>query len=428
MPMLKDSKICSSVLSMRWDGLRLHDQDPPPGPGGRCGAARPRVSQALPGLAQADVTWPGDLELETADAGDATGAPTGPQAALFGRDAVARTFDTPGFRGMTFYEIHARSIINKVPERSRMPFRATINPYRGCGHACVYCFARSTHAYLDLDTGLDFNSKIIVKVNAPELAKRELAAPRWSGEHVAMGTNVDPYQRAEGRYQLMPGIINALSDAGNPFSILTKGTLILRDLDLLGAAAERTSVGLNISVGFIDPTLSAAVEPGTPSPQRRLDTCATITSRGLRCGVLMGPVLPFLSDSPAQLDQTVSQIAASGAASVSAIPLHLRTGAREWYFAWLAEHHPDLVDDYRRMYARGAYAPKDYQQRISGMVSELARKYGVGRASPSSARRITPSRTPAAHPSAPARPPAAQPPAAQPAARPDLAGTQLTLL
>ncbi len=203
-----------------------------------------------------------------------------------------------------------------------------------------------------------------------------------------MGTNVDPYQRAEGRYQLMPGIIRALTAAGNPFSILTKGTLIQRDLDLLEQAAQVTTVGLNLSVGFVDAGLSASVEPGTPSPQRRLDACAAITRRGLRCGVLMGPVLPYLSDSPEQLDLTVRQIAASGAASVTPIVLHLRPGAREWYLAWLAENHPDLVDRYRQMYGSGAYAPKHYQQRISGMVTELARKYGVGRASPASTRRV----------------------------------------
>ena len=180
-----------------------------------------------------------------------------------------------------------------------MAFRWTINPYRGCTHGCVYCFARQTHTYLDLDAGLDFNSRIIVKVNAPELARRELARRRWPGEHVAMGTNVDCYQRAEGRYRLMPGIIGALRDAGNPFSILTKGTLILRDIDLLADAAQVTDVGLNVSVGFVDKELSRCVEPGTPSPQRRLGVCAALTARGLRCGVLMGPVLPFLSDSPA---------------------------------------------------------------------------------------------------------------------------------
>ncbi len=310
--------------------------------------------------------------------------------ALFEREAVARSFDTPGFRGITYFEVHARSIINRVPDVSRMPFRWTINPYRGCSHACAYCFARNTHTYLDLDAGADFNSKIVVKVNAPELTRKELARPRWRLEHIAMGTNVDCYQRAEGRYRLMPGIIAALRDAGNPFSILTKGTLLLRDLDLLEQAAEVTSVGLNISVGFTDAALSASVEPGTPSPQRRLDACAAITARGLRCGILMGPILPYLTDSPGQLDATVRAIAASGAASLSAVVLHLRPGAREWYLRWLAEHHRDLVDRYRRLYGSRAYAPASYQQRITGQVADLARRHGIGRATPA-AGRLSPS-------------------------------------
>ena len=260
--------------------------------------------------------------------------------ALFERATVTRTFDTPGFRGITFYEIQARSIINRVPAASRMSFNWTINPYRGCSHACVYCFARNTHTYLDLDAGLDFNSKIIVKVNAPELTRKGLAAPKWAGEHVAMGTNVDCYQRAEGKYRLMPGIISALRDAANPFSILTKGTLILRDLDLLREAAQVTDVGLNVSVGCVDEELWRLVEPGTPSPRRRLEVCATLIDNGLSCGVLMGPVIPFLSDSAAQLDATVRQIAEAGASQVAPIVLHLRPGAREWYGAWLREHYP----------------------------------------------------------------------------------------
>ncbi len=319
------------------------------------------------------------------------GSPGPGQApALFERDAVARTFDTPGFRGMTFYEVHARSIINQVPESSRMAFRWTINPYRGCSHACTYCFARNTHTYLDFDAGHDFNSKIVVKVNAPVLARKELAAPKWQGEHVAMGTNVDCYQRAEGRYRLMPGIIAALRDAANPFSILTKGTLILRDLELLAEAAEVTDVGLNVSVGFIDKELSRSVEPGTPSPQRRIETCAALTGRGLRCGVLMGPILPFLTDSPAGLEATVRLAAEAGAAHVTPIVLHLRPGAREWFLRWLGENFPDLVGPYRRLYGRGAYAPKAYQGQISDQVRELARRYGVGRATPAGARRIGP--------------------------------------
>jgi DNA repair photolyase len=252
------------------------------------------------------------------------------------------------------------------------------------------CFARNTHTYLDLDSGHDFNSKIVVKVNAPQLARKELAAPKWQGEHVAMGTNVDCYQRAEGKYRLMPGIIGALKDAANPFSILTKGTLILRDLDLLAEAAEVTEVGLNVSVGFVDKELSRSVEPGTPSPERRIGICAALTERGLRCGVLMGPVLPFLTDSPGQLEATVRLAAEAGAAHVTPIVLHLRPGAREWFLKWLGENFPDLVAAYRDLYGRGAYAPKPYQGRIAEQVAELARRYGVGRTSPAGARRIGP--------------------------------------
>jgi DNA repair photolyase len=311
------------------------------------------------------------------------------QAALFSRDAVVtRTFDTPGFRGITFHEVHARSLISKVPEASRVPFRWTINPYRGCSHACVYCFARNTHTYLDLDAGHDFDTQIVVKVNAVELLRRELRSARWTGEHIAMGTNVDCYQRAEGRYRLMPGIITALTEAANPFSILTKGTLILRDIDLLARAASVTEIGLNVSVGIVDKSLSRSIEPGTPSPDRRLAACAALGERGLRCGVLMGPVVPFLSDSPGQLDEAVRKIANTGATHVSPIVLHLRPGAREWFLRWLGANHPELVDAYRDLYGSRAYAPASYQQRIAEQVAELARKHGVGRTTPAGARAV----------------------------------------
>ena len=311
------------------------------------------------------------------------------QPALFSRESVVtRTFDTPGFRGITFHEVHARSLISKVPEASRVPFRWTINPYRGCSHACVYCFARNTHTYLDLDAGHDFDSQIVVKVNAVELLRRELQSARWAGEHIAMGTNVDCYQRAEGRYRLMPGIITALTEAANPFSILTKGTLILRDIDLLARAAAVTEVGLNVSVGIVDKSLSRSIEPGAPSPDRRLGVCAALSERGLRCGVLMGPVVPFLSDSPGQLDEAVRKIASAGATHVSPIVLHLRPGAREWFLRWLGANHPELVDAYRDLYGRRAYAPASYQREIAGQVAELARKHGVGQATPAAARRI----------------------------------------
>ncbi|WP_262056619.1 Rv2578c family radical SAM protein [Streptomyces sp. STR69] len=309
--------------------------------------------------------------------------------ALFGADAVTtRTFDTPEFRGITFHEVRARSIINRVPGASRMPFEWTVNPYRGCSHACVYCFARKSHSYLDLDTGLGFDSQIVVKVNAPDLLRRQLGSRRWLGEHIAMGTNVDCYQRAEGRYRLMPGILGALRDHANPFSILTKGTLILRDLDLLVQASEVTDVGISVSVGFTDPALWRTVEPGTPSPERRLDAVRTLTEHGIDVGVLMAPVIPFLSDHPAQLRATVRAIAASGATSVTPLVLHLRPGAREWFMAWLGQHHPHLVRRYERLYAEGSYAPKWYQRRITRQVHDLAQEYGIGPARAGMPRRI----------------------------------------
>jgi DNA repair photolyase len=255
------------------------------------------------------------------------------------------------------------------------------------------CFARNTHTYLDFDSGHDFDTQIVVKVNAADRLRQELAAPRWRGEHIAMGTNVDCYQRAEGRYQLMPGIISALTMAANPFSILTKGTLVLRDIELLAAAAEVTEVGLNVSVGIVDKDLSRLIEPGTPAPDRRLAACAALNERGLPCGVLMGPVLPFLTDSPSQLERAVRDIAASGATHVSPIVLHLRTGAREWFESWLRECYPDLVPAYAKLYGGRAYAPSSYQAAIAAQVAELAGSYGVGRASPAAARKVPASKT-----------------------------------
>jgi DNA repair photolyase len=320
--------------------------------------------------------------------GDTPAAPA--DIALFGTDAVTtRTFDTPEFRGITFHEVRARSILNRVPGASRMPFEWTVNPYRGCSHACVYCFARRTHSYLDLDTGLGFDSQIVVKVNAPELLVRQLASPRWQGAHIAMGTNVDCYQRAEGRYRLMPGILTALRDRANPFSILTKGTLILRDLDLLVEAARVTEVGVSVSVGFTDQELWRTIEPGTPSPQRRLDVVRALGEHGIGCGVLMAPVVPFLGDGPEQLRETVRAIAASGATSVTPLVLHLRPGAREWFMEWLGRHHPGLVRRYERMYGDGAYAPTWYQRRITRQVHEYAAEFGIGPAGRGASRRIS---------------------------------------
>ncbi len=360
---------------MRWDGLRNEPE-----------ADAARAAPPLPLAPPPASNLPGDPP--TPPAGQQPAEPRAEPLPLALPGAVTRRFDTPGFAGMTFYEIRAKSIINRVPAASQLPFEWTVNPYRGCSHACTYCFARNTHTYLDLDSGHDFDSRVIVKVNAGDLLRRELAAPRWSGAGIAMGTNVDCYQRAEGRYRLMPQIITALRDFANPFSILTKGTLILRDLPLLVEAATVTRVGLAMSIGFVDEAIWRGAEPGTPSPARRLDAVRQLTDAGFDVAVLLAPILPALTDTEESIDATVAAVAAAGATSVTPIPLHLRTGAREWYLRWLTGAYPHLLPRYRELFGRGAYSPAGYQREVSARVRQAARRHGVGAAGPRQARRF----------------------------------------
>ena len=289
-------------------------------------------------------------------------------------EIARRQFDTPEFRGITFIESEAKSIINKVPGNF-LPFDWTINPYRGCSHSCTYCFARPTHTFLEMNAGRDFETKIVVKVNAPDVLRRELAAKRWKGEHIAMGTNTDPYQRAEGRYKLMRGIIEALIDYRNPFSILTKGTLILRDLDLLRKAAEVTSVAAAFSIGTLDEDVWRESEPGTPHPKARVEAVRALTEAGIPTGVLMAPVLPGLSDRPEQLRAVVEACLEAGATHVSPIMLHLRPGVREEFLPWLEERHPGLVPRYLAMY-RQPYGPKADREALGARVAALVRDAG----------------------------------------------------
>jgi DNA repair photolyase len=240
------------------------------------------------------------------------------------------------------------------------------------------CFARNTHTYLDLDAGQDFDSQIVVKVNAAEVLARQLRSPRWTREPVAMGTNTDPYQRAEGRYRLMPGIIRALADSGTPFSILTKGTVLSRDLPLLSAVGKDVPVGLGVSIALVDRELQRTLEPGTASPQARLELVRKIVEAGLPCGVFVAPVLPGLTDSVDQLDALLAAIADTGATGVTVLPLHLRKGAREWFAAWLAREHPRLGPEYRRIYARGSNADVGYRRWLGRRVGPLLRKHGLG--------------------------------------------------
>jgi DNA repair photolyase len=297
---------------------------------------------------------------------------------LFPDERVAERHVGKGaYAGLEFLHVNARTIINTVPPESLMPFRHTINPYRGCSHACVYCFARPTHDYLGLGIGEDFERKIVVKVNAVERLRAELRSPKWDGSHIAMGTNTDPYQHAEGKYHLTRGIVETLAAARNPFSILTKSTLVLRDGALLAAAAQRTDVSVSFSIGTLDRSVWKLTEPGTPPPDRRVEAVRRLTDLGLSCGVLVAPVLPGLSDSEAQLTEVVEACAAAGAVSVNAVALHLRGTVRGHYFDWLASARPDLVRLHRGRFRRGAYQEDDERQRVEGIVRAAARRCGV---------------------------------------------------
>src|SRR6201986_3084739 len=263
------------------------------------------------------------------------------------RIGFVRSVRTPQFDGVTFHEVLCKSALNRIPRAAALPFQYTVNGYRGCSHACRYCFARPTHEYLDFDSGADFDNQVVVKINAAEVLRRELARASWTRETVALGTNTDPYQRAEGRYALMPGIIGALAASGTPLSILTKGTLLRRDLPLIADAAEQVPVSLAVSLAVGDPELHKQVEPGTPGPQARLGLVAAIREAGVDCHVMVGPGLPHLTGSVEHLDGLLRQIASAGATGVTVFGLHLRGSTRGWFMSWLAATPPQPGGQYR---------------------------------------------------------------------------------
>ena len=296
---------------------------------------------------------------------------------LFGTKGLIRSVQTPEFSGITFHEVLAKSALNKVPRSSSMPFSWTVNPYRGCSHACVYCFARNTHRYLDLDSGTDFDRQVVVKVNIAEVLAAELARPKWAHDHVALGTNTDPYQRAEGRYALMPGIITALAEQSTPMSILTKGTLLRRDLPLLARVAEDTPVEISMSIAVHDDALQQSIEPGTPTTKARLATVRAAAELGFDVTVFMMPIMPKLTDSRDHLESALRGIKDAGAARVVYGALHLRPGAREWFFEWLEREHPELLPRYRTMYARSSYASKEYRRWLGERINPLIDRFGL---------------------------------------------------
>jgi DNA repair photolyase len=279
---------------------------------------------------------------------------------------------------VSYLEDTCKTALNRVPDASRVPFRWTVNPYRGCTHACHYCFARAFHAYLDLGVGEDFSTKIVVKTNVAEVLRRELASARWAGEPVAMGTATDPYQHCEGRYRLTRGVLEAFAGAGNPLSMLTKSTLVLRDLDLFLRLAEVTDVSLAMSVGTLDEDVRRVVEPGTPPGRKRLEVLGRFAAAGIRTAILVAPVLPGLTDDDEHLEEVLAEAAAQGIGGASVIPLHVRPGIREHFAPWLRAAYPELAKRYERLYGRRGYAPREYTEELQARFRRVRDAHGLG--------------------------------------------------
>jgi DNA repair photolyase len=230
------------------------------------------------------------------------------------------------------------------------------------------CFARPTHTYLDFDAGRDFEKEIVVKVNVPEVARAELMRPSWKREHVALGTNTDPYQWVEGRYRLMPGIWEAMRDSGTPSSVLTKSPLLLRDIELMKQVHEVAGFAANLSIPTLDEKAWRASEPHTPHPRKRIEAVAELNRAGIPTGVLIAPLMPGINDSPEQVEEILELCAEAGATNIGGIPLHLRGEVRHIFMEWLRSYRPDLVPRYEELYARGAYVGKAERERIAALV------------------------------------------------------------
>jgi DNA repair photolyase len=278
-----------------------------------------------------------------------------------------------------------------------MPFAWTLNPYRGCTHGCHYCFARRYQHQLELGEGDDFASVIFVKTNFVQVLRREFARPSWCGEQVALGTATDPYQPIEGTYGITRGVLMACRDASTPVSVVTKGPLVVRDVDVLREIRIRTRCSVYVSVPSVDESAWQRLEPGTAPPLQRLKAVRTLADAGIDCGVLMAPLVPGITTRLALIEATLKAAAAHGARSVGAMVLHLDGGTRRHFMRVLQAEYPHLVAGYERLFA-GKYAPPAYTDEVGRVVGVLKARYGI---LPRQQAHLAPARPPAAHASQP---------------------------
>ena len=282
--------------------------------------------------------------------------------------------------GAEVQEIHCKTLLNRIDIPS-FPFQWTLNPYRGCRHACRYCYARPTHEFLGLDAGREFDQRIFAKVNAPEVLRQELRRPKWKNEAIAIGTASDPYEPAEMEYRLTRRILQVLCECRTPASITTKGVLVRRDVDVLQELGRVADVRVNFSVGSIDERVWKLTEPGAPSPVARLEAMQFLVENGINAGVMMAPLLPGISDSTESIYDVAEAAAAHGARFIGANVLFLKPGSKEWFMPMLKETYPHLAPGYAKMYAK-TYAPRDYTSSVMKVVDQARRSVGLASMEP----------------------------------------------
>ena len=282
--------------------------------------------------------------------------------------------------GAEVQEIHCKTLLNRIDIPS-FPFHWTLNPYRGCRHACRYCYARPTHEFFGLDAGREFEQRVFAKVNAPEVLRQELRRPKWKNEAIAIGTASDPYEPAEMEYRLTRRILQVLCEFQTPASITTKGVLVRRDVDVLRELARVADVRVNFSVGSIDEGVWKLTEPGAPSPVARLEAMQFLVENGVNAGVMMAPLLPGISDSTESIYDVAEAAAAHGARFIGANVLFLKPGSKEWFMPMLRETYPHLAPGYAKMYAK-TYAPRDYTSSVMRVVEQARRSVGLASMEP----------------------------------------------
>jgi DNA repair photolyase len=273
-----------------------------------------------------------------------------------------------------YREEPCRSALNRV---KGMTFGWSLNPYMGCAHRCTFCYVRAYELRADRPADDRYGRSIRVKLNVAEVLRAELARPSWARDTVAIGAATDPYQPAEGRYRLTRACLEALRDAANPFSLITRSPLVVRDLDVLVEAAARAEVGIVFSVPTLDEKVWRLTEPGTPPPHRRLEALTRLVEAGVNASVGMAPILPGISDAPGQLERVVRAARVAGATGVWANLLYLKPGTREHFLEALAHDWPEELGRYERLYGSRAYLPRDEVEPVRKTVAELRRRHGI---------------------------------------------------